>query len=162
MRERHARIAGAICVLTGMFDMQYPSAARGGLGSERPFAHEHIENLPSAIRRGVVKRELACGSKAAASHYFAVSIDASGNRFVSLHYEDFACINRSVVCRVEGCLHEVYVRTRGGYRIVFSGYADDLTMTNTSGLAGFELTRGVSNTSFRWNGHRFLPSSRSP
>lgn len=59
------------------------AAGRGSSGSENPWAAEHIEGLPADIRRGITARERACGNKAAARHYFSVSIEAQGRRFTS-------------------------------------------------------------------------------
>ena len=67
------------------------SSARSGMATERPWASEHIEGLPVDIRRRIVALERVCGNAAAAAHYFAVSIEAGGRRFVSLHFEEFAC-----------------------------------------------------------------------
>lgn len=132
--------------------------ARGSMATERPWASEHIEGLPADIRRGIVARERACGNAAAAGHYFSVSIEAGGLRFVSLHFEDFACTNRAAVCNGGGCLHEVYLESGGRHRLVFSARARDVRLTNDGGVVGIEVSHGASKKSFRWNGRSFAPA----
>jgi hypothetical protein len=134
------------------------ASARGSMATERPWASEHIEGLPADIRRDIVARERACGNAAAAGHYFSVSIEAGGRRFVSLHFEDFVCANRAAVCNSGGCLHEVYLESGGRHRLVFSVRARDVKMTDGA-AAGLEVNYGTSNRFFRWNGARFVPAS---
>jgi hypothetical protein len=148
--------AGVICLLAAMIDMQAVAAARGGSASENPLAAEHIDSLPADLRRAIVTRARACGNKAAAAHYFSVSIDAGGRRFVSLHFEDFVCANRAAVCIADRCLHEVYLESHGRYRLVFSTHASDLKLIN-DGAVGIEVSDGTSRQLFRWNGRRFAP-----
>ncbi len=153
-RSRNIKMTGAM--LLGSLLACGQSAARGGFASENPWAAEHIEGLPLDIRRGVLARERACGSKAAAAHYFSVSIEAGGLRFRSLHFEDFACANRAAVCNGDGCLHEVYLESHGRHRLVFSIRARDLRMFEDSGTVGFEVTGRKSDRFFRWDGRRFV------
>jgi hypothetical protein len=120
------------------------ATARGGFATDNPWAAEHIEGLPLDIRRGIVARERACGSKAAAGHYFSVSIEAGGRHFVSLHFEDFACAVRAAVCNGGGCLHEVYSESSGRHRLVFSTRARDLRMFEDRGAVGLEVMGGPS------------------
>ncbi|MBX9650255.1 MAG: hypothetical protein K2X57_24740 [Xanthobacteraceae bacterium] len=131
--------------------------ARGSMATERPWASEHIEGLPADIRRAVVARERACGNAAAAAHYFSVSIEAGGQRFVSLHFEEFVCANRGAVCNAAGCLHEVYLESGGRHRLVFSARARDVRLSKDGGVAGIEVNYGASSQFFRWNGTRFVP-----
>lgn len=147
----------AICAI-GLIASQMQCAARGGLSNERPWAAEHVDNLPPDLRRAVAAREAACGNKAAAGHYFSVSIVAGGLRFISLHFEEFACSNRASVCNAQGCLHEVYLESGGRHRLVFSTHAHDIKMTDGA-AAGIQVNHGASNQFFRWNGARFVPAS---
>jgi hypothetical protein len=133
--------------------------ARGSMSTERPWASEHIEGLPADIRQGIVARERACGNAAAAGHYFAVSIEAGGQRFISLHFEDFACRNRAAVCNGGGCLHEVYMESRGRHRLAFSARARDLRLIKEGGVAGIEVNYGASGQFFRWDGTHFVAAS---
>ena len=135
-----------------------PAQSRGGMASERPHAAEHIEGLPADLRRGIAARARACGNAAAAGHYFSVSIEAGGQRFVSLHFEDFVCANRAAICNGGGCLHEVYLESGGRHRLVFSARAGDVRLTNDGGIAGIVVTQGSSRKLFRWNGRSFGPA----
>lgn len=148
--------AGAILLLFGLVDMEGQSAARGGFAAEHPWASEHIEALPGDIQREISKHGQACGSKASAAHYFAVSIEGGGQKFISLHFEDFACAKRVAVCREDGCLHEVYAEFRGRYRRVFSAHARDVKLTNDRGIVGLSIVNGASKRFFKWNGRSFL------
>lgn len=154
---RRISLTGALLLLGWLLTCGQ-STARGSFATENPWASEHIEGLPADIRRGIFARERACGSAAAAGHYFSVSMAARGRRFVSLHFEDFACANRAAVCNLHGCLHEVYLESRGRHRLVFSVRARDLKMTG-GGAAGIEVNYGTSNRFFRWDGMRFVPES---
>lgn len=147
--------AGFIIFGMAMIDMQGPCAARGGFAAEHPMAAEHIDALPTEIRRQIFKHEQACGSKASAAHYFAVSIESGGQKFISLHFEDFVCAKRAAVCGVDGCLHEVYAEFRGRYRLVFSAHASDVKMTNDGGVVRLKIENGISTRDFKWNGRTF-------
>jgi hypothetical protein len=138
------------------------SFARSGMIIERPWASEHIDSLPSELRKRLYTLERLCGNAAAAAHYFAPSIEANGARFVSLHFEEYACDNRAVICDSSGCLHEVYLKTRGGYRMVFSGKAIDLKMTNADGVAGLKVISKNSTATYRWNGRGFSLRTTQP
>jgi hypothetical protein len=152
---RRISVTGALLLLGSILTCGQ-STARGSFATENPWAPEHIEGLPAEIRRGIFARERACGSAAAAGHYFSVSIMAGGRRFVSLHFEDFACANRAAVCHGGGCLHEVYLESRGRHRLVFSVRARDLRMFEDGGAVGLVVTGGKSDRFFRWDGHRFV------
>lgn len=107
-------------LLAGSLSATSAAYARGGFASENPFAAEHIEELPPEIQRTMSARARACGNKAASAHYFSVSIGTKDQRFISLHFEDFACQNRNTICQGDLCLHEVYLQSRAGPRLVFS------------------------------------------
>jgi hypothetical protein len=132
--------------------------ARGGIGREYPYAAEHIEGLPADVRRAVLAHERACGGKAAATHYFAVSITSTAQSFLSLHFENFSCPNRGALCTAAGCLHEIYASGGGGYRRVFSAYAEDVQLTKSGDVVGLEVRRGGIAQLYRWNGSNFAPA----
>ena len=73
-------------------------AVAGGRGEEHPYAADHIEGLPADVRRAVLSHERACGGKAAATHYFSVSISTPTQSFVSLHFENLSCPNGGTLC----------------------------------------------------------------
>ena len=47
MSRHYLLVARAIGILAGLLDIQHSVAARGGIGSERPFADEDIDNFPA-------------------------------------------------------------------------------------------------------------------
>lgn len=152
------RMAGVLSLVASVLPCG-EGAARGSSSTENPWAAEHIEGLPIDIRREVLARARMCGNTAAALHYFSVSIDAGGTRFVSLHFEDFACTNRAAVCDDGLCLHQLYLDSRGRQRLVFSTRAQDLRMFSEGGSVGFEVTGGPSAGRYRWQRGRFVRSA---
>lgn len=134
------------------------ATARASSATENPWAAEHIEGLPSDIRSEVRARARACGNKAAAIHYFSVSIATAGARFVSLHFEDFACTNRATICDDGLCLHQLYLDLRGRQRLVFSTRAHDLRMFNDGDTVSIEVMGGPSAGRYRWRGGQFVRS----
>lgn len=146
-------------LLAGSLSATSAAYARGGFASENPFAAEHIEALPPEIQRKLSARAKACGNKAAAAHYFSVTIGANGEQFLSLHFEEFSCRARTTLCQGDLCLHEVYLRSRGKHRLVFSVHARDLKMVKVNGAIGLEVTGGSARGRYRWSGGRFAKVS---
>lgn len=131
--------------------------ARASMATENPWAPEHVRALPPDIQWEVVQRAQACGDRPAAQHYFSVSIEAEGLRFLSLHFEDFACTNRTSLCNGGGCLHQVYLKTGSRHRLIFSARAREVKLTNEDGVAGMEVSMGTFRKLYRWNGRSFFP-----
>lgn len=151
------RVLALSVMIATLISSQYPAAARGSFATENPWAAEHIDALPPDIRRAVARRERACGGgTTAARHYFSVSLDASGRRFIALHFENFHCPSSGAVCNPTGCLHEIFVEKTGRQVLVFAASAYDVKMTNIGGAAGLEVTRGGTKTAFKWNGRQFM------
>ncbi len=149
----------AACLVAATFAIMIPAGAAASSATENPWAAEHIEKLPPDIRREVSRRERACGSGALAGHYFAVSIEGRGQRFVSLHFEDFSCANRAQVCRGNACLHEIFAESGSRHLIVFSRYVEDVRMTNNQGAVGLEVSSGGKRQTLRWSGRNFVPAT---
>jgi len=143
-------------LLVGSLSATSAAYARGGFASENPLAAEHIEALPPQIQRKLSARARACGNKAAAAHYFSVTIETKGQRFISLHFEDFVCKNRTTICAGDLCLHEVYLQSGAGHRLVFSAHARDLKMVNDGDTIGLEVSGGSLRGRYRWSSGRFL------
>ena len=139
-----------------------PVDARGSTSGENPWSVEHVGGLPADIRSGVDARARACGDTPAARHYFSTSITAGGRLFRSLHFEEFACGNRAAVCTVDGCLHEIYLESKGRYRRVFSTYAGDMKMGSEGGVLVIEVTGGKSSGRYRWDSNRFVLVGSKP
>lgn len=141
----------AILLLTG------PATARSGFADEPTYAAHHIDNLPPAVRRLVRSRAAACGNDAAAQHYFSVSIEGEGGQFLSLHYDKLVCTNRAVVCRSEGCLHEIFVRSANGWSPVFQAYAAETKLDNDGDQLCLKVKRGWHTEAYSWARGRFSP-----
>jgi hypothetical protein len=118
-----------------------------------------IDALPPELRSRVMRLERACGAPVSAAKLFVLHLRASGTQFITLHFDDFHCENRNVVCRGSECLHEVYVRSGSSFRLALSIHAVDLKMTDEGDMAGLEVTTAGSPPSrafYRWDGRRFL------
>jgi hypothetical protein len=94
-----------------------PAVARGGAGTaDPPFNPEHINQLPPEIRNAI---NHLCGPSLRAGHYFATYFENS--RFLKLHFEHSQCESQKA-CTQAGCLHQVYIMTKGRYRLLRSYY----------------------------------------
>jgi hypothetical protein len=92
--------------------------ARGGLSNaDPPWNTEHIDRLPEAVRKAVVR---LCAERPRAAHYFATYSENS--RLINLHFEHFHCQTNKAFCTQEGCLHQVYILREGHYRLLRSYY----------------------------------------
>jgi hypothetical protein len=155
MKLLYATMAtSAVAILS----MVHSATARGGFASEYPWAPEHIQRLPPDIRKAVLRQARMCGSKAAASHYFSLSIESGGGKFISLHFENFACASRTAICNDDGCLHQVYLKSNRRHRLVFATYADDIKLTDDGAKIGLEISSRGLMRHFQWNGKRFAVS----
>ncbi len=106
-----------------------------------------------------MRLERACGAPVAAAKLFVLHLRASGAQFIALHFDDFRCENRGVLCRGNECLHEVYVRSGSSLRLALSIHAVDFKMTNESDVAGLEVATAGSHPSticYKWDGSRFV------
>ena len=133
-----------------------PAFARASFIDHQAWADYHVRGLPQEIRASVLKLEPSCGDRIAATHSFAVTTNSG--QFVSLHYERMWCPNRLVVCKGDDCLHQVFVRTNGRYRVVFSTYAYDTNLTHDENAVHLEILHAGtgSGSLLRWNGARFI------
>jgi len=91
-------------------------ALASGSNADRPWNSHHITQLPPEIRNAVSH---LCGSSLRAAHYFVTYSDNS--RLINLHFEHSLCPSQKV-CTQAGCLHQVYVLTKGRYRLFKSYY----------------------------------------
>jgi len=136
------------------------AGARGGLGLEDPWAAEHIRELPRDVRSNLTRHEPACGSSRAL-HSFARYLSHTGAKpqFVALHFELFGCNDRAQVCTASGCLHQVYSAVGSGYRLVFSGYVEELELKIVNGAPAIDISCTPAALHCRrtllWNGHGF-------
>jgi hypothetical protein len=91
--------------------------ARGGMAVEDRWNPHHLSDLPPEIQKAVSRM---CRQSPKAEHYFAGHFENS--RRIVLHFEHLNCDGRSTLCNQSGCLHQVYVSTRGAYRLLRSYY----------------------------------------
>lgn len=143
--------------LVGLLLVSNPTFARGGLTTNR-WNPAHLDNLPPEIRAQALRWEGVCGGSVAATQQFALYLTTPDNQFVALHYDDFRCRNKSVHCNVDGCLHEVYVATKGRYRRALTVYAHDIRLLRDQSAALVEISDSSNSRSrtLRWNGSRFV------
>ena len=80
---------------------------------------EHIRSLPAEVRNALAHM---CGDPQA-QHQFASY--SQGSRVLVLHFKHFRCGDRGARCTQIGCLHQVYTRTDGRYRLLRSYYAPE-------------------------------------
>jgi hypothetical protein len=107
-----------VCALTALLLTYNEASAKGGnVGSEAPYNPQHIQSLPPNIRNHVMGM---CRTPRAL-HTFP-SYDENLQRVV-LHFEHFYCEDGRSFCGPFGCLHQVYVFTRGHYKLLRSYYA---------------------------------------
>jgi hypothetical protein len=94
-----------------------PAVSRGSAGpADHPWNPEHINRLPPEVRDAISH---LCGPSLRAAQYFATYSENS--RFLNLHFEHSQCPSQKV-CTQAGCLHQVYVLTKGKYRLLRSYY----------------------------------------
>jgi hypothetical protein len=136
-----------------------PVFARGGIQAEPLWASSHFDHLPEEIRQSVKRKYRACGEIPAAQQHFGLYLGGPKYKFVALHFEEFQCRDRSILCTEIGCLHQVYVSSGGTYHLVFSTYVADLRMKTIDSTPALELTCATkkaecSGTRY-WNGASF-------
>src|SRR5262249_20109103 len=98
-----------------------PASARGGPLhlSDPAWNPEHIRGLPAEVHDALAR---TCGDPHA-EHQFARY--SQGLRVLVLHFEHFRCGDRDARCTQAGCLHQVYTRTDGRYRLLRSYYGPE-------------------------------------
>jgi hypothetical protein len=116
MIAHHQMVLAA--VLLSLVGHRSEAVARASLTShDPPWNSEHISRLPEEIRQALIR---LCGESAYAAHYFATYSDNSN--LVNLHFEHFRCRPQKALCTQAGCLHQVYGRSGGRYRLLRSYY----------------------------------------
>jgi len=133
MLLKNYALAAAACALC-LVSLTQSAFSHGGIAQD-PWNPAHLTNLPLEIRVRAKRWEAACGAPIAVAQQFALYLTTAGTEFVALHFDDFQCLNRGVVCDASGCLHEVYVKFRGRYRKVFSLRAQDIRLVREQDAA---------------------------
>jgi hypothetical protein len=101
----------------------------GGPAREDRWNPQHINGLPPEIRNAIASYARICGVPLAAEHQFALYWQKGSVKLIGLHFERLRCDNRTALCRPSGCLHQVYISTGGGYRLMKSIYVPELDLT---------------------------------
>lgn len=66
---------------------------------------ERLQQLPSSVRAAILNAQKLCGedSPGIRTGFIRYLKDASGTEFVALHFDQFRCANRAVLCSSNGC-----------------------------------------------------------
>jgi len=106
--------------------------------------------------------ERSCVAQLSAAKLSALHLSPSGTRFIAMHFNDFRCDDRNVLCWGSECLHEVYVRSGSSFRLALSIHAVDLKITKEGDMASLEVTIAEPHPSkvfYRWDGRHFVKTS---
>lgn len=107
-----------VIVLTALSIGTQSFAKGGNMRSEDRYDPQHIDDLPSEIRRQVLK--LCPAPKAL--HEFARYSDHL--RKIVLHFEELYCGDKPF-CGPSGCFHQTYVLSAGHYHLIGTYSAPD-------------------------------------
>jgi hypothetical protein len=107
MRTQSAILA--LVLATGL------SAAQAQFAHDLPWNAEHIDGLPTDVRKAVLEK---CAVHPDAGHYFATYFHDE----IHLHYEHFHCQGVSF-CNASGCLHQTFKLNAGHYRLAKTVYS---------------------------------------
>lgn len=120
-----------------------------------------IDKLPHEIGAALAAWKPACGDRLTAGALFARITEVSGRRYVTLHFEELACVDRRAICNADGCRHEVYALSDGRFHRVFTRETVGLNLHNHDNIAVLELDCGVFGClrALRWNGRAFLETA---
>lgn len=124
---RHLQITmtTALVVLAGSFS----AGARSSMPADDRWNAQHIDALPPEIRNAIASYTRMCGGPLAAEHSFARYLQSGTVKLIGLHFENVRCGNRASICKVSGCLHQVYISRGGGpFRLLTSTYVPELDL----------------------------------
>ena len=145
-----------VVAIMGAHDIPVGSA-RGGMAPEERWDPRHLSVLPAQVRATLARYEKACGPLAA-EHAFSRWIDGGGTSFLALHFEHLRCLDRKTLCGPTGCLHEVFVASREGYRLILRTHATEIELIIIGARPALRLECGVAACSrpLIWNGRSFV------
>ena len=151
------RTAIALTLLAFGFQSGEASARAAGHAHD-PWAAAHVESLPADVRRSLGALHMSCGQPRA-QHEFSRYLPAARAQhdFIALHFEQFGCANRASICTAAGCLHQVFVSTPSGYRLVYSAHLPELELDLIGGTPVIAISsdRREAPRILRWNGAGF-------
>jgi hypothetical protein len=135
--------------------------SKASRASNNLWADAHIDGLPTDIQTALAAQSAACQERRA-MHEFSTYLSAGDSKyhFVSLHFEYFACQDRSLICGPEGCLHQVYMSTGGRYRLVYSAKVPEMELIVVDRQPAIGISCGFFGGNclrvLRWTGARFV------
>ncbi len=145
------------------FSRGAPSAGSQQHSLGRPIEPSAYRAAPPGSRDSIERSTRACGAGFAARHYFSRYIQdrITGDRFITIHFDEVYCINRAALCTTPGCLHQVYVSKGGPYRAILNVYAPEIELKLFGGAAVVEIACGQTAEAcardFLWDGSIFAP-----
>jgi len=104
-----------LAILLSLPGVLTPAFARGSSFEEKVWDPGNIDGLPPEVRSALTRM---CGLDSAAQQYFAGYF---GDTLV-LHFGRLRCGNRTATCTQGRCLHQVYRKVGGRYRLLRSYY----------------------------------------
>jgi hypothetical protein len=74
-----------------------------------------LRRYPPAVREALWAAQTSCGGDEIRVRPGLVSylMGAAGEEFVAVHFDNFYCLNDTILCSSEGCLHRVFVAKHG-------------------------------------------------
>ena len=149
----------AVAVLLALRSGATPATAYESVGDTAQLLS--LDRLPREVSATLNAWKPACGDRLTAGRMFARVTEVSGRRYLTLHFEELACVDRSAICTAAGCHHEVYVLSQGRFHRVFSRDTTGLNLKDDERTAVLELDCGLLGClrALRWDGHAFLETS---
>lgn len=154
----HLFIVFMVCLAATAANARASGMAQGKFS---PLSNEHLQRLPPAIHKAFKSAQLLCRDDTinVRTGYLRYLKGSSGDEFVAIHFDQFACSNRDALCSPNGCLHRVFVSRGGKYREVWRGDVFEIDMSIDSGVpsVNVDCSRGGSFCRYQmqWNGKRF-------
>jgi hypothetical protein len=120
-----------------------------------------LDRLPREVSNTLEAWKPSCGDRLAAGQMFARVSEIGGQRYLTLHFEELACVDRSAICNATGCRHEVFALVQGRFHRVFTRHTQGLDLRELQNAAVLELDCGLLGClrALRWNGRTFLETS---
>jgi len=151
-------------IVAGGFVPAGATLAQGARYSgHQAWAVYHIDGLPGELRARVLKLRAACGLPFAATHSFAVPATVGADHFMTLHFENLWCENgRQMTCRGDNCLHEIYAKSNGRYRLALKVYAREARLSQRNGGVVLRIFGSTASpdASLLWKDHAFVAARR--
>jgi hypothetical protein len=107
-----------------------------------------LQRYPRAVREALRAAQTSCGGDEITVRPGLVSYlrGSAGEEFVAVHFDKFYCLNDTILCSSEGCLHRVFVAKHGSsLREVWRGQVHEIDMSVGAGQPAI-------NVNCRWNG----------